>query len=167
MTLQGVSTTVLGHRYSPVSRICAHPSGEMGVRSSGGTLSPSLWRCMAEVKGVPVDDDDGKEVQAGYAEVLAFGGAVADFALTADAQGVLERVVRFALRTIQATMAHRDTSVSELCRELGITPVTLYRYVDPQGNLRDHGKRVIGAWLRARRGRALPGFSAGFRLRNR
>ena len=49
------------------------------------------------------------------------------------------------VRTIQAAMAHRDTSVSQLCRELGITPVTLYRYVDPQGNLRDHGKRVIGA----------------------
>ena len=49
------------------------------------------------------------------------------------------------VRTIQAAMAHRDTSVSQLCRELGITPVTLYRYVDPQGNLRDHGKRVLGA----------------------
>ena len=49
------------------------------------------------------------------------------------------------VRTIQAAMAHRDTSVSELCQELGISPVTLYRYVDPQGNLRDHGKRVIGA----------------------
>ena len=49
------------------------------------------------------------------------------------------------VRTIQAAMAHRDTSVSELCAELGISPVTLYRYVDPQGNLRDHGKRVIGA----------------------
>ena len=44
------------------------------------------------------------------------------------------------VRTVQAAMAHRDTSVPELCRELGITPVTLYRYVDPQGNLRDHGK---------------------------
>ena len=49
------------------------------------------------------------------------------------------------VRTIQAAMAHRDTPVSELCQELGISPVTLYRYVDPQGNLRDHGKRVIGA----------------------
>ena len=49
------------------------------------------------------------------------------------------------VRTIQAAMAHRDTSVSELCGELGISPVTLYRYVDPQGNLRDHGRRVIGA----------------------
>ena len=50
------------------------------------------------------------------------------------------------VRTIQAAMAHRDTPVSELCSELGISPVTLYRYVDPQGNLRDHGKRAIGAW---------------------
>ena len=50
------------------------------------------------------------------------------------------------VRTIQAAMAHRDTSVSELCGELGISPVTLYRYVDPQGNLRDHGKRMLGAW---------------------
>ena len=116
------------------------------LRGNAESVALALRDCMAEVKCVPVDDDDGKEVQAGYAEVLAFGGAVADFALTADAQGVLERVVRFALRTIQAAMTHRDTSVSELCRELGITPVTLYRYVDPQGNLRDHGKRVIGAW---------------------
>ena len=37
------------------------------------------------------------------------------------------------VRLAQAAMAHRDTSVSELCRELGIRPVTLYRYVGPQG----------------------------------
>ena len=42
-------------------------------------------------------------------------------------------------------MSRRDTPVSELCRELGVRPVTLYRYVDPQGNLRDHGKRVLGS----------------------
>ena len=31
------------------------------------------------------------------------------------------------VRLAQAAMAHRDTSVSALCRELGIRPVTLYR----------------------------------------
>ena len=46
-------------------------------------------------------------------------------------------------RMAQAAMASRDTSVSALCKELGVTPVTLYRYVDPNGNLRDHGKRVL------------------------
>ena len=40
-------------------------------------------------------------------------------------------------------MAHRDTSVSELCRELGIRPVTLYRYVGPQGQLRKQGQKVL------------------------
>ena len=40
-------------------------------------------------------------------------------------------------------MAHRDTSVSALCTELGIRPVTLYRYVDPQGELREQGRKVL------------------------
>ena len=48
------------------------------------------------------------------------------------------------VRMAQAAMANRDTSVAELCKELGVKPVTLYRYVDPNGNLRDHGKRVLG-----------------------
>ena len=30
------------------------------------------------------------------------------------------------VRMAQAAMASRDTSVSELCKELGVTPVTLY-----------------------------------------
>ena len=41
-------------------------------------------------------------------------------------------------------MAHR-TSVSAPCRELGITPVTLYRYVGPQGQLRAQGEKVLAS----------------------
>ena len=37
-------------------------------------------------------------------------------------------------------MATRDTSVSELCAELGIKPVTLYRHVGPEGQLREQGE---------------------------
>src|SRR3546814_2116966 len=33
------------------------------------------------------------------------------------------------VRLAQAAMAQRDTSVSDLCKELGIERVTLYRYV--------------------------------------
>ncbi|PPK07065.1 resolvase [Klebsiella pneumoniae] len=56
---------------------------------------------------------------------------------------------RFALtkaqvRLAQAAMTQRDTSVSDLCAELGIKRVTLYRYVGPSGELRDYGKRVLG-----------------------
>ena len=49
------------------------------------------------------------------------------------------------VRLAQAVMAHRDTSVSALCRELGIRPVTLYRYVGPQGELREQGQKVLAS----------------------
>jgi DNA invertase Pin-like site-specific DNA recombinase len=48
------------------------------------------------------------------------------------------------VRLAQAAMKNRDTKVSELCRELeGITRATLYRYVSPTGELREHGTRVL------------------------
>jgi DNA invertase Pin-like site-specific DNA recombinase len=47
------------------------------------------------------------------------------------------------VRLAQAAMRHRDTKVSQLCEELGVTRVTLYRYVSPTGALRAHGKQVL------------------------
>ena len=47
------------------------------------------------------------------------------------------------VRLAQAAMAQRDTSASELCTQLGIKPVTLYRYVGPQGQLREQGEKVL------------------------
>ena len=49
------------------------------------------------------------------------------------------------VRVAQAAMASRDTLVSGLSKELGIRPATFYRYVDPNGNLREYGKRVLSA----------------------
>ena len=48
------------------------------------------------------------------------------------------------VRLAQAAMQSRDTSVAELAKELRIRPVTLYRYVGPNGELRENGKRVLG-----------------------
>ena len=45
----------------------------------------------------------------------------------------------------QAAMGKKETRVSELCEELGVTRVTLYRYVGPDGTLRDHGRRVLSS----------------------
>lgn len=41
-------------------------------------------------------------------------------------------------------MQNRDTRVSELCDELGVTRSTMYRDVGPRGELREHGERVLG-----------------------
>lgn len=55
---------------------------------------------------------------------------------------------RFALtksqiRLAQSSMGKKETVVSELCKELGVTRATLYRYVGPDGSLRRHAKTML------------------------
>ena len=52
---------------------------------------------MAQVLGVPIDDDRGQQVETCHAVVLALGGSIADFALAANAQGVFQGVVRLPI----------------------------------------------------------------------
>ena len=47
------------------------------------------------------------------------------------------------VRLAEASMKNRDTSVTELCKELKITRATLYKYISPNGELRDYAKRVL------------------------
>jgi DNA invertase Pin-like site-specific DNA recombinase len=47
------------------------------------------------------------------------------------------------LRLAQAAMGRRETEVSALCAELGITRQTLYRHVDPEGRLRPDGEKLL------------------------
>ncbi|BDD01982.1 recombinase family protein [Persicobacter psychrovividus] len=42
-----------------------------------------------------------------------------------------------------AAMKDKSTKVSELCKELGVCRQTLYRYVGPNGELRNAGRRVL------------------------
>jgi DNA invertase Pin-like site-specific DNA recombinase len=47
------------------------------------------------------------------------------------------------IRLAQAAMGKKETVVSELCKELGVTRATLYRYVSPDGQLRDHALKIF------------------------
>jgi len=47
------------------------------------------------------------------------------------------------LRLAQVAMAKRDTKVGDLCRELGVTRQTIYRFVDPNGELRADGTKLL------------------------
>ena len=49
------------------------------------------------------------------------------------------------LRLAQAAMSVRDTKVSELCKEIGVTRSTLYRYVCPKGIIRPHGNKLLAS----------------------
>lgn len=48
------------------------------------------------------------------------------------------------LRLAQAAMGKPETKVSDLCAELGITRQTLYRHVDPKGELRPDAIKILG-----------------------
>ncbi len=47
------------------------------------------------------------------------------------------------LRLAQVAMKKKETKISELCKELGITQQTLYRHVSPNGELRNDGKKLL------------------------
>lgn len=47
------------------------------------------------------------------------------------------------LRVAQTAMARRDTRVGDLCKELGVTRQTLYRFVAPDGTLRADGEKLL------------------------
>jgi DNA invertase Pin-like site-specific DNA recombinase len=53
------------------------------------------------------------------------------------------KMTKAKLRMAQAAMTSRDTKVSELCDELGVTRQTLYRHIGPDGALRADGERLL------------------------
>ncbi len=77
--------------------MCSHPSGETWPES-GDSSFPSRLVCndLAELHGVPEDDDGGEQIHAGDAVMLAFGGTVADFTAAVEADCPLQRMMSFA-----------------------------------------------------------------------
>jgi AcrR family transcriptional regulator len=59
--------------------------------------------------------------------------------------GIRFALTKSKLRLAQASMAMRDTKVSELCAEIGVTRATLYRYVCPEGRIRPHGEKLLNS----------------------
>ncbi len=47
------------------------------------------------------------------------------------------------LRLAMASMGQRETKITLLCNELGITKQTLYRHVSPKGEIREDGKKLL------------------------
>ena len=67
---------------------------EFGLDRQPGAFS--LSDRFAQAHGIPVDNDGRQQIEPSHAVVLAFAGAVADFALASDAQGVFQGVMGFA-----------------------------------------------------------------------
>ena len=124
------TTTVLSERGVGL-KVLTGQGAQIDRTTAAGRLSFGIFAALAEFESELIRE----RTMAGLAAARARGRKGGrKFALT-----------KAQVRMAQAAMANRDTSVSELCKELGVKPVTLYRYVDPTGNLRDYGKRVLDA----------------------
>jgi DNA invertase Pin-like site-specific DNA recombinase len=54
------------------------------------------------------------------------------------------QLTKSKVRLAQVAMKNKETPISEICQELGgITKQTLYRYVSPDGDLREYGNKVL------------------------
>ena len=54
------------------------------------------------------------------------------------------QLTKSKIRLAQVAMKNKETSISDICQELGgITKQTLYRYVSPDGEIREHGRKVL------------------------
>ncbi|MBU3032246.1 recombinase family protein [Paracoccus marinaquae] len=112
-------------------KVLTGQGAQIDTTTAHGRLSFGIFASLAEFESELIRE----RTMAGLAAARARGRKGGrKFALT-----------KAQVRMAQAAMANRDTSVSALCKELGIRPVTLYRYVDPKGNLRDAGKRALAA----------------------
>lgn len=55
------------------------------------------------------------------------------------------KMTQAKLRLAMASLGQLETKIGPLCEELGITKQTLYRHVSPKGELREDGKKLLGA----------------------
>lgn len=110
-------------------KVLTGKGANIDTTSASGKLIFGIFAALAEFERELIRE----RTKAGLAAARARGRSGGrKFALT-----------KAQVRLAQAAMGKKETVVSELCDELGITRATLYRYIGPKGHLREHGKRVL------------------------
>lgn len=110
-------------------KVIAGQGVNIDTTSSGGKMIFSIFGALAEYERSLIRERTVAGLKAARARGRVGGRK---FQLT-----------KAQVRLAQVAMQNRDSSVSDLCKELGVSRPTLYRYVSPIGELRDFGERVL------------------------
>jgi DNA invertase Pin-like site-specific DNA recombinase len=122
-TVQDLSDRSIGFK------VLVGQGADIDTTTAGGKLVFGIFAALAEFERELIRE----RTRAGLAAARARGRKGGrKFALT-----------KAQVRLAQAAMGKKETRVSDLCEELGVTRVTLYRYVGPEGELREHGRCVL------------------------
>ena len=103
-------------------KVLTGQGAQIDTTTAAGRLSFGIFAALAEFESELIRERTMAGLQAARARGRKGGRK---FALS-----------KAQVRMAQTAMANRDTSVVDLCKELGVKPVTLYRYVDPNGRVR-------------------------------
>jgi DNA invertase Pin-like site-specific DNA recombinase len=111
-------------------KVLTGQGANIDTTTAGGKLIFGIFAALAEFERELISE----RTKAGLAAARARGRK----------GGRKFQLTKAKVRLAQVAMKSKETSISELCQELGgITKQTLYRYVSPDGELRKYGEEVL------------------------
>ena len=114
-----------------INLVVLEGAGKMDTSSASGKLMFSMFSAFAEYERELIVE----RTKAGLAAARArgrIGGRKPAFS-------------KKKLKVAQSAMKDRNTIVNDLCKELGVARATLYKYVTPNGQLTDFGKKIMNS----------------------
>lgn len=110
-------------------KVLTGQGADIDTNNANGRLIFSIFASLAEYERELISE----RTKAGLASARARGRK----------GGRKFKMTSTKLQLAQAAMKESETKISDLCKELGITHQTLYRHVDPKGELRSDAHKLI------------------------
>ncbi len=110
-------------------KVLTGQGADIDTNTANGRLIFSIFASLAEYERELISE----RTKAGLASARARGRK----------GGRKFKMTSTKLQLAQAAMKESETKISDLCKELGVTRQTLYRHVDPKGQLRADAHKLM------------------------